>query len=89
MEQINLFSEEFERQAEYINNMMIEASKMHNKAHNMLMHLREHCPHIKTSITSEYYDGSYHDTAYTKYIEKCSCCGKIISSTTKDHGWYG
>lgn len=47
------------------------------------------CTHEETFVEEHYFSGSYNDRAHTDYYTRCSLCGKIIETRTKEHSWYG
>ena len=58
----------------------------HDASINLLL---TECTHEEVEKKSEYYGGSYLDTAHTDYWSVCTLCGKKSDRKTKDHGWYG
>lgn len=59
------------------------------KHSDKLRALLDQCPHEETEKSSEYFEGTYFDRAYTTHYEKCTVCGDIIHSYVVAHDWYG
>lgn len=48
-----------------------------------------HCPKEDLVPQERYNEGGYDYTAYTKYWDECTICGRRHNEETKNHGWYG
>ncbi len=42
------------------------------------------CTHEETFVEEHYFSGSYNDRAHTDYYTRCSLCGKIMETRTKE-----
>jgi hypothetical protein len=68
-------------------NAKIKLIRKHQKE---LQELYDQCNHHgMVEEKSSYYSGSYTNTAYTRYWNQCTLCGKKSEEIIKEHGWYG
>ena len=59
------------------------------KHKKILADMLKNCTHEETLKEEHYFSGSYNDRACTTYTIKCSLCGKVMETITKEHSWYG
>jgi hypothetical protein len=71
----------------------LRASKAATRANERAANLRAVrdalCPHADVEEKTFYFEGSYLDTAYTEYWNRCMCCGKESERARVDHSWHG
>ena len=69
---------------------VIRKRKLIKKHQEELSQMLEACTHEGfVEEKSSYYGGSYTNTAYTRYWNQCTLCGRKSEETLKEHGWYG
>lgn len=59
------------------------------KHKKILADMLKNCTHEETYVKEHYFSGSYTDRAHTVYDTRCSLCGKLMGTKTKEHSWYG
>lgn len=54
-----------------------------------LKQLLAQCTHEEVEEKSQYVEGTYYDTAYTRRWAECKLCGQRSADKIDDHGYYG
>ena len=80
------FLEKVNKQKEIVN----KAQALLIAKKNILYTILLECTHEHgTYVKEDYFEGSYNDKAYTDVCTYCSVCGKLLSTKTRNHSWYG
>lgn len=67
-----------------------KAKEALTKKQNILNTLLLSCTHNHGTYVKQFYvEGTYNDKAYTDVCTHCSVCGKLLSTETRQHSWYG
>lgn len=68
-----------------------EKEELDSKIKELSDHIKSICHHPEDQqhIEEHYFEGSYLDQAYTKYVNRCQLCQTRLDETTKTHSWYG